>query len=464
MTSRPRRVLPHTFRSIPLLLGLVLGAVGVPGPGHAESLAFVDVNVISMTASEPLMRQTVVIDAGRIVSVKPSSETQLPRDATVIQAQDKYLMPGLAEMHAHIPGAQSSQLSDVLTLYVSQGITTIRGMLGQPSHLDLREQAARSDIFAPNIITSGPSFNGNSVSSPEQGAQMVQAQKKAGYDFLKLHPGLSRAEFDAIAETARSLQIPFAGHVASEVGLARALEARQDSIDHLDDFIRALVPEGSSILKLPPAFFGINMAQAADLSAVPALAREAAQAGIWVVPTETLMVNLAGTESADELASRPESAYVPEATVRQWRNSKTQFMAQTTKEDREAFLEARKQLLKGLHDAGAGILLGSDAPQVFNVPGFSLHREMALMVAAGMTPYEVLRTGTVNVARYFGLDDSGKIATGYRADLVLLDGNPLADINQTRSIGGVVLRGQWHAGDDLDERLSQIRARHADGP
>lgn len=463
MTSQPRRVLPRNIKSIPLLLGLVLGGAGVSSLSHAESLAFVDVNVISMATPEPLMKQTVIVEDDRIVSVKPSGETQPPRDATVIQAQGQYLMPGLAEMHAHIPGAESAQLEDVLTLYVSQGITTIRGMLGQPSHLDLREQAARSEVFAPNIITSGPSFNGNSVSSPEQGAEMVKAQKEAGYDFLKLHPGLTRAEFDAIAETARRLQIPFAGHVASEVGLARALEARQDSIDHLDDFIRALVPEGSAILKLPPAFFGINMAQSADLSAVPSLAQKAAQAGIWVVPTETLMVNLAGTESADELASRPESAYVPSAIVNQWKNSKNQFTAQTTEKDREAFLEARKQLLKGLHDAGAGILLGSDAPQVFNVPGFSLHREMALMVAAGMTPYEVLLTGTVNVARYFGLDDSGKVAAGYKADLVLLNDNPLSDIDHTRAIEGVVLRGKWYAGDELTSRLAQIKARHTAG-
>lgn len=461
MTTRSKHAGYDSHRLMQLFMGILLGTVCTSGVAGDKQLAFVNVNVLTMSSQKPLTRQTVVIEAGRIVSVTPSESAKLPPEAKVIEAQGKYLMPGLAEMHAHIPGAQSTQLKDVLTLYVSQGITTIRGMLGQPSHLSLREQAANSKIFAPNIVTSGPSFNGNSVSSPDQAAQMVRDQAEAGYDFLKLHPGLTRAEFDAIVTAAQSLNLPFAGHVSSEVGLARSLETRQDSVDHLDDFIRALVPQDAKILRQAPAFFGINMAQAADVSAVPSLAAATARAGVWVVPTETLMVNLAGPESAQQLASRPEAAYVPAATVAQWQNSKNQFLAQTTQEDRTAFLEVRKQLLKGLHDADAGILLGSDAPQVFNVPGFSIHREMALMVDAGLSPYEVLVTGTVNVARYFELEDAGQIKPGYRADLVLLGANPLEDINHTRDIDGVVLRGQWYDRDELLAKLDKIKARHA---
>ncbi len=156
----------------------------------------------------------------------------------------KYLIPGLAEMHAHVPPIDDMEpMKDVLFLFAANGITTIRGMLGHPKHLELRSKIQSGEVLGPRLFTTGPSINGMSVTSPESGAAMVRKQKEAGYDFLKLHPGLTRDKFDAIASTANEVQIPFVGHVSFGVGVWRAIDAGYSSIDHLDGFIEGLVQQ-----------------------------------------------------------------------------------------------------------------------------------------------------------------------------------------------------------------------------
>ena len=156
---------------------------------------------------------TVVVIDGAIASVGPDSGARIPDGAITIDGGGRYLIPGLAEMHAHVPDpvADGEYLDRVLQLYVANGITLIRGMLGRPGHLDLRDQLAANTRIGPRLITSGPSLNGRSVTSPEEGARMVREQEAAGYDFLKLHPGLSLAAFNAIAAEAKRLGMPFAG-------------------------------------------------------------------------------------------------------------------------------------------------------------------------------------------------------------------------------------------------------------
>ena len=143
-------------------------------------------------------------------------------------------MPGLAEMHAHVPSGDAGYVEEVLFLYVANGVTTARGMLGTPAHLTLRERIARHELLGPRLITSGPSLNANSVGSPEDAARLVREQASAGYDFVKVHPGPTRAEYDAAVEAARASGIKLAGHVPADVGVRRAIEARQATIDHLD--------------------------------------------------------------------------------------------------------------------------------------------------------------------------------------------------------------------------------------
>src|SRR5688572_14120969 len=204
-----------------------------------REIVIVSVNVVPMDTERVLENQTVIIKDGRISALGP--KLKYGKKALVIDGKGKYLIPGLAEMHAHVPPIDNMDpMKDVLFLFAANGITTIRGMLGHPKHLELRSKIQSGEILGPRFFTTGPSFNGMSVTSPEAGAAMVRKQKEAGYDFLKLHPGLTRDKFDAIAATANELKIPFVGHVSFGVGVWRAIDAGYSSIDHLDGFVEGL--------------------------------------------------------------------------------------------------------------------------------------------------------------------------------------------------------------------------------
>jgi imidazolonepropionase-like amidohydrolase len=364
-------------------------------------------------------------------------------------------------MHAHIPGGQApdSVVERTLFLYVAGGITTIRGMLGHPRHLELRDRAARGELISPTIYTSGPSINGNSAPTPDVAARMATLQKAAGYDFLKIHPGITREAFDAMASSAQRAGITFAGHVPLEVGLPRALEARYASIDHLDGYVEAMVRQGAPVTAAQSQFFGMNLGEYLDTSRVAALVEATRKAGVWNVPTQSLMENLAPGLSAEDLARRPEMRYVSAGTRAQWAQVKNSLLEETGSSLRSASatMDARRQLIKALHAAGAGLLLGSDAPQIYNVPGFSSHRELEYLVAAGLTPYQALETGTRNVAIFFGtLPQSGTVEKGKLANLILLDANPLEDVRNTTRLAGVMLRGKWLPRKEIDRRLDTI--------
>jgi imidazolonepropionase-like amidohydrolase len=330
-------------------------------------------------------------------------------------------------------------------------------MLGDQSHLALRVMAANHEILSPRIYTSGPSFNGNSVTSPERARQMVIDQKNDGYDFLKLHPGLTMASYDAIVATADSVGIPFAGHISTGVGLERTLEAHQATIDHLDGYVEAMATAGGSpIPSSQSQFFGLNMVLYADASVMPELAEMTLEAGVWNVPTQSLFPDYMGF--SDPLGDeREDLQYVPSNMVEGWSNRANSFSDQLDPEAAMAFIEIRRGIIKTLHDAGAGILLGSDAPQVFQVPGFSMHEELAEYVAAGLTPFQALQTGTVNVAQFYDAEDErGTVAEGMVADLILVNGNPLENVGAVRRPAGVMVRGEWVSGEEIEARLETL--------
>ncbi len=430
---------------------------------HAQdATVFRNVSVIPMDSERVLAAQTVVVRGELIESIGAAASVQIPQNARVIDGAGRYLVPGLAEMHAHVPdGTDGQAVEEVLFLYVANGVTTARGMLGTPSHLELRGRLARHEVLGPRLFTSGPSLNDQRVGSPEEAARMVRDQASAGYDFVKVHPGPTRAEYDAAVAAAEARGIKLAGHVPADVGVLRAIEAKQATIDHLDGYVEALVPEDR---RGAGGFFGLNLASSIDRSRIPRLVEATVAAGVWNVPTQTLIEHVpAPSPTLDELLARPEMAYISLQTREQWANAKRGVTSAPgySADAARTLVAVRRELIKALHDAGGGLLLGSDAPQIFNVPGFSLHRELQAMVAAGLTPYEALRMGTSSPAEFFDANDSfGTIGQDLAADLMLVSGNPLEDVAVLARPQGVMVRGRWLDRAEIDRGLAQIAARY----
>jgi hypothetical protein len=221
--------------------GFVFLAIGTPAVATSQQapVVFTGVSVIPMDRETVVPNQTVIVENGRITYV--GGQRAAPAGATSVDARGKFLMPGIAEFHAHVPsGQQAVHAHRTLSLYVLAGVTTARGMLGAPMHLALRDSIAAGQLLGPRLLTSGPSFNNNSVTSPSVAATMVRDQKAAGYDLLKIHPGVPKAAFDSLAAVANAVRIPFAGHVPLEIGLDVALTSKYSTIDHLDGIVEAM--------------------------------------------------------------------------------------------------------------------------------------------------------------------------------------------------------------------------------
>lgn len=425
-------------------------------------IVFLSVNVIPMDRERVLQDRAVVIKDGKITAIGSPGKIKYNKTALVINGKGKYLIPGLAEMHAHVPPVDNLEpMKEVLLLFAANGVTTIRGMLGHPRHLELREKIQNGEILGPRFITSGPSFNGNSVKTPDAGAQLVREQKRAGYDFLKLHPGLTKENFSAVAQTAKEVGIPFAGHVSFDVGVWRAIDAGYATIDHLDGFVESLVPGIESTTEQQNGLFGMFIASKADTTRIPALVNALKAKNIWVVPTQALAERWMVPAETDLFRNAPEMKYMAPGTINNWVNAKNNLMKNPAykAEEINRFIALRRQLIYACQKNGVGLLLGADAPQVFNVPGFSLHHELKYMVDAGLTPYEALQSGTANVGRFLNNSNLGIIKTGAIADLVLLNENPLKDINGTKNIEGVLLNGRWLSKDWITQTLKSLEKK-----
>ncbi len=450
--------------SISVLLALT--ACGQPQePVSPTAILISDVHVVDVTGGTILEHQNVVVDSGKIKSI---SGEQLQPGAynKVVMGSGKYLLPGLAEMHAHIPNPSTSRerLEETLFLYLSNGVTTIRGMLGHPAHLQLREQVNQGSLLSPRIFTSSPSLNGNTVNTTVAADSLVRAYTRAGYDFLKIHPGIPLEPFNTLVATARETGISFAGHVPVAVGIRHALQSQYASIDHVDGFLEGLVPESAGVNPSENGFFGYNFTKLADPGLIDPLVAMARENKVWIVPTQSLFERWFAPALADSLLAQAEMKYMPASTLENWRQSKMQYTGPDSGFDSdswEVFIGLRRQLIKSLQEKGHGMLLGSDAPQVFNVPGFSIHHEIDGMERAGLTPVQILRSGTVNPARFFGMENQfGAVAEGMDADLLLIDANPLDDLDALKEVSGVMVRGRWIDKAAIDAKLLEI-ARHA---
>ena len=440
----------HLFLSLLTALLLTISRATVVaqelvGNGPRD-IVFQSVNVIPMDRERVIENQTVVVRNGRITAMGKTGTVPISKGAMVIDAKGKYLTPGWAEIHAHVPPIDDIEpMKEVLILYLANGITTIRGMLGHPRHLELRSKINSGEILGPHFYATGPSFNGQTVKTAQRGAEMVREQKAAGYDFLKLHPGLTKETFPAIARTAHEAGIPFAGHVSFNVGVWRAIDAGYSSIDHMDGFVEALVPRADTLAEPETGQFAAWIAYRANASRIPELVKALREKHIRVVPTQALAERWLSPLPAEAFTSDADLKYMKPEQIKAWVTTKTNYANNPnfSKEHAAALIRIRRKLIYECQKNGVELLLGSDAPQIFNVPGFSIHNEMKYMVDAGLTPYETLRTGTVNVASYLNKPDSGIIKVGNVSDLVLLRGNPLKDIGQTKTIDGVMMGTNW---------------------
>jgi len=392
--------------------------IGAASSEAAANIAFVNVDVLTMTESGLLEDRTVLVSGERIQSISTTKASELPEGVTIIDGDGKYLMPGIGEMHGHIPPlSQGDQaVNDTLFLYLSNGVTTVRGMLGTPGQLQLRDDAETGARLSPTLYLAGPSFNGNSVSSPVQATELVTQQVNEGWDLLKVHPGLTKPEYLAMVKQADRLGIDFAGHVPEEVGLLTALESKQRTLDHIDGYISYL--DGFSKV--------IPDAQMRDI------ARQTKAAGVGIVPTSALWKTLIGAADIDTLNRFEELQYMPKRTVENWQ-SRIGFLAQGDPAIHEA---NRQRLLTILAEEGVEILFGTDAPQLWSVPGFSIHHEIAAMQEAGMTSEQILG-----------------------ADLILLNENPIENLQTLKTPEGVMVRGKWLPKGEIDRKLREIAAR-----
>ncbi len=371
-------------------------------------VAFTDVSVVPMDRDRILPGQTVLVRNGHIEAIGSSEEmhARVPSDAVRVDGRGKYLIPGLGDMHVQLgntclnpvfqPEVDSVGAAErTLLVWLANGITTVRNMVGQPWHVTLRDRLARGELLGPRMLTAGPEVW--QVSSEDENAPLVEYDG-VEYDFINLNRVYVPPEaFDAFVAATEDTKLPWTGQAPRGVPLARWLGAGPRSSERLAEFTDYIWQEDDSAA-----------------TTLAARATAIARAGVWSCPTYSLGTALHS----------------------------------------DTVLHRTRRVIQALRDAGAGLLLGTDcAEAVFGEsPGTAIVRELAGFAQAGLTPYEALATATLNVARFLDAQDStGTVAVGKRADLVLLNGNPLVDVRNVAQPAGVMIGGRWLSRQTIDE-------------
>ena len=447
--------------------------------------AIIHANLIPMTSATVLPDQTVVVEGKQITVVGPSTQTEIPTNANVIDSKNAFLMPGLSDMHMHLRHDWMSDAWPVspLKLYLANGVTTIRcfGPRGKTGRYGLkwRKEIDAGHLVGPSILTCGPQLRGHFKDSPEN---IVIRQKYNRFDFIKIYSFVTMDEYHTILSTANNLDFYTAGHIPFQLGLDGVLADPMDEIAHIEELLWELSGIDRQLYFKSEAEWMAYAIQSAFHQLEPYLELDPQDRekifnemitpvvsklkGRNIPVCTTLVVDdiiVQKLLEPDRFLRKPEIRYMPNDYRELFISGKEKHQQQF--KGGEIFAPFKyaldKKLLTSLKKAGVELLLSTDAGTGWMgiVPGFSIHDELRILVENGFTPYEALAAGTVVaskiVKRMNGRDDFGTIVPGKRADLILLQQNPLEDVANARNIIGVMAAGMWYDQKAIVEMLDQ---------
>ena len=431
--------------------------------GNEESItAFKNVHLVPMTSDRIVEDQTVLVKGDRIIEIGPSTQIQIPRNAQVIDGQGAFLMPGLADMHVHL---RNDWPLSQLDMYLAHGVTTIRDLGGQEFMLRWRDEIKTGRRSGPTIYVAAPIVYGYEKNAPD-----LPAERIPGFDCLKLYSYFSKNNFREAMQNAKKLNLYTVGHIPYAVGLDGVIEKGLDEIAHIEELIyefvefdrtRDLQPEQWLPYIIKSAIqqnnrshdFEVENLSSAQIKRLTMLVSKLKSANIPVCTTlvidEVIVQKLFAPK---KFQARPEYIYLPTAYRQALLNGEEKHQVQFRDVEKLAPFkyDLDKILLVELHRAGVPLVLGTDAGTgaMGIVPGVSLHGELRILVENGLTPYEAIKTGTVNAsnvaAAMTGKNEFGTIEVGQRADLILVNQNPLENIEHIRDNQGVMAGGKWY--------------------
>jgi imidazolonepropionase-like amidohydrolase len=432
-----------------MLLAGCASAVHAPLQGHHEETAIVGANVLSMESAgvtlDVAMDQTVIVRDGKIVRVGPRRSVTVARGAVVIDGRNRYLIPGLTDMHAHLPAADDAlSMEDYLFLEVACGVTTVRAMRGDAVQLALEKRIEAGEVFGPNLLVSSPYLTNDEDFTLEKAEPLLAGYKRDGYGFVKLVGGIKPEIYEGVIAASLRNGLPVMGHVPRAVGLERAIEAGQSDVEHIDPLLQALHEHPADVDRL------IRRMAEKKVSTCPDV--------YWYV------VRFHQRELPELMTSTRGLQYIPAKLLAEWKSELTANAADGVRMAANKIkyrdeIASYLTLLGKMNEAGVTVLV-SAGDGAFIVPGFGIQEELRLFEQAGLSRADVLRAATRNAAVSAGQESRwGTVSAGKRADLVLLEANPLDDLRNLDSIEGVMVRGRWLPRSELDTGLTRLRTK-----
>ncbi len=490
MRCEKHHVLRGRFPARAILLGLfvALGPQVHAAPATRtvveKGLVIEGVTVVNVKDGSLSRDMSVVIENGKITKIASASSINARGDAEAIDARGKFVVPGYLDMHAHPLNAPDPR--PALKLMLSNGVTGYRQMSGSPELLQARSEGKLNYPQAPELLAlPGTILTDTLTPTPEAAEAEVRRQKAQGADFIKT-VGLSSKNFYAAGKEAKAQGLTYSGHMNMDIDVREGARIMH-SIEHLGplevmllgcsrdeapirDFVVHTHGEPPQVGPTTPAMQAMlariianpmmmtqphqfesmqRVIDSYDEGKCRELAGELVKDGSWQVPT---LIRLRTMEIADDPAYRddPHNRFMPPPVRQMWSELGAQFAQRITPANREVFkrfFALQLKFTKLLEDSGVPMLAGSDAGgSIWVVPGFSLHQDFDLFAQAGLKPLQVLQIATLNGARFLGRESTmGTVETGKNADLVLLDGNPVADVANMHRIAGVVRAGDYYS-------------------